>query len=202
MANDDQPPDNDQTPEEQAPDNGHPNGQTDPQQLTYLVQQFTEAIRELADGRRPPPPAEDEEGRARRQRIQRIDFGYRALGALMGRVSRLDGEFDVPSFTACWDPYEPKIHLFGLPDTVKYVELRAPATADFPSVKETVKVIRYGRGGSNAAHGSRRARVEPQLIAHGREIESMIGLGGLTGPLLAFGPRLPALVFQTAVSAE
>jgi hypothetical protein len=198
MANDDQPPDNDdQAPEEQAPDNGHPNGQTDPQQLTYLVQQFTEAIRELADGRRPPPPTEDEEARARRQRI---DFGYRALATLMGRVSRTkDGEFDVPTFSAVREYEDGVIRLTGLPKMVTHVELRAPATAYSPGIEETVKVIRYGRGDPNAAHGSRQARLKTE-IAPDRAIESMIGLGGPTGPLLALGPRLAALLPESATT--
>lgn len=198
MADDEQAPEN-------THENGHENGHADAQLITQLLTQFTEAVRDLADGKRPPPSAADEEFRALRQRI---DFGYRALGTLMGRVSRLDSEFDVPTFTACWDPDEPKIHLYGLPDTepvnVTWVEVRAPATDGCRAVVETLKVYRGSRGGPTAAgaHGYRRARVEPKLINHGREIESMIGLGGPTGPLLALGPRLPALVFQNAAPAE
>jgi hypothetical protein len=187
MANDEQPP----------PENGQTNGQADPQQLTFLVQQLTEAIRDLADGRQPPPSTEDEEARARRQRI---DFGYRALGTLMGRVSRTnDEEFDVPTFTARWDADRPVIHLYGLSDTVTWVELRAPATGGYPRVEETVKVVRGGRGEPDAAErGHRRPRLEPKRIAHGSAIESMIGLGGPTGPLLALGPRLETLIPESA----
>jgi hypothetical protein len=180
--------DDDQLPQDGQQD-AHSNGQTDAQLVTQLLQQFTEAIRDLADGRQPSPSPDDE---ARRARLQRIDFGYRALGALMGRVSRTtDKEFDVPTFAASWDDDRPVIHLVGLLEAVTWVELRAPATPDCPAVEETVKVIRYGRGEPDAAgRKSRSARLEPREIGPDRTIESMVGLGGLTGPLLAFGPRL------------
>src|SRR3712207_1487301 len=137
MANDEQPP----------PENGQTNGQADPQQLTFLVQQLTEAIRDLADGRQPPPSTDDEKGRALRQRI---DFGYRALATLTGRVSRTtDKEFDVPTFAARWDAEASVIHLNGLLKDVKFVELRASATNGYRPVEETVKVIGYARGGGD-----------------------------------------------------
>ena len=191
MPDDDQQPAEDQQVEAQG--NGYGNGQVDAVQVDRVVQQFTEAIRELAYGRRPGPTADDEEARARRQRV---DFGYRALGTLMGRVSRTDHEFDVATFTACWDEERPVIHLYGLPDAVTHVELRAPATAEYPvPVEETVKVIRGGRAEPDAAgYRPRAARLEPKRTAHGSAVDSMIGLGGPTGPLLALGPRLEAIV--------
>jgi hypothetical protein len=181
--------DDDQTPENGQHD-GHPNGQADAQLVTQLLQQFTAAIRDLADGRQPSSPDDE----ARRARLQRIDFGYLALGALMGRVSRTpDREFDVPTFAACWDDDRRVIHLFGLhgqpEEKVTWVELRAPATRDCPAVQETVKVV-HGRGETDAGRKSRSAQLVPKEIGPDRAIESMVGLGGLTGPLLAFGPRL------------
>jgi hypothetical protein len=189
----------DQPTGEEHPDGQH-NGHLDVQ-LATILQQFTEAIRELADGRGQASPADDAEARARRQRI---DFGYRALGTLMGRVSRTnDGEFDVPTFSAHRDDQGPVIRLSGLPETVTWVELRAPATPALPAVEETVKVVRYGRPqGETAGPRSRSPRLEPKQIGPDRAIESMVGLGGRTGPLLAFGPRLAPSTTTEYVSAE
>jgi hypothetical protein len=91
----------------------------------------------------------------------------------MGRTSRTGKEFDVPTFAARWDEERPVIHLVGLPEAVTHVELRAG------TVEETVKVIRS-------------VRLEPKRIGPDRAIDSMVGLGGPAGPLLAFGPRLAA----------
>jgi hypothetical protein len=136
---------------------GHHDGQVDAQLVTRLVEQLTRAIHDLAAGQ--APPAEHDANRPRRQRV---DFGYRALGTLMGRTSRTGKEFDVPTFAARWDEERPVIHLVGLPE-----------------VEETVKVIRS-------------VRLEPKRIGPDRAIDSMVGLGGPAGPLLAFGPRLAA----------
>ncbi|MGY1639398.1 hypothetical protein ACI78V_22355 [Geodermatophilus sp. SYSU D00742] len=183
MADDEQPPEGLQLQQHDEHQDGQPDGHQDGQLVEQLVRQFTEAIRDLVDeGRRPPPaPTGGDAGQALRQRV---DFGYRALGALMGRVSRTPAaEFDVQTFAACWDDEGSVIHLIGPLDGVKFVELRAPRTPHCAAVTETVKVVGYGRGG---------ARLEPKQIGPDRAIESMTGLGGRTGPLVAFGPRLAA----------
>ena len=59
-------------------------GTTDDARFAREIAKLAEAIRDLAHDPRTPDGGEDVE---QRRLIQRVDFGYRALGTLMGRVS-------------------------------------------------------------------------------------------------------------------
>ncbi|MDP8926993.1 MAG: hypothetical protein M3O70_00025 [Actinomycetota bacterium] len=157
-----------------------------PDVLEQLVQ-LTQAIKDLAERTEPDPP--DEDGAARRQR-QRVDFGYRALGTLMGRSSRsADGEFDVPVFVARWGQHHDRILLGALPDGADWIELRSGDRV------EVLEVTRLS-GGSPAAKDQwslkepPQARIQPKDFSANEPIGSMVALRRRNGPLVAFGPRL------------
>jgi hypothetical protein len=108
---------------------------------------------ELAHG---PRTADGDQDPEERREIQRADFGYRALGTLMGRVGTGFGEgLDVPVFDARWVGGGRAIKLLGLPDDADWVELQNSRR------RETVEVHRgrveggrftdvYGEGHSRA----------------------------------------------------
>lgn len=108
------------TPKERTPDDA---------KFAQEIARLAEAIRDLAH--RPERPDSDEDPEQRL--IQRVDFGYRALGTLMGRAGR---GFDVPVFGASWHRRHRVIVLPGLPDEVEFIQLQNGAK------DETLKVRR------------------------------------------------------------
>jgi hypothetical protein len=104
------------------------------------IARLAEAIRDLAH--RPERLVIDEDPEQRRL-IQRVDFGYRALGTLMGRAGR---GFEVPVFGASWHRRNRVIILPGLPDEVEFVQLQNGAK------DETLKV-RRGRDDHDSPYG-------------------------------------------------
>lgn len=156
-----------------------------PEVLNQLVQ-LTQAIKDLAERTTRDRP--DEDGATRWER-QRVDFGYRALGTLMGRSSRsADGEFDVPVFAAEWGKGGDRILLGALPDGADWIELRSG---------DRVEVLEVTRLDSNTATKEQRsrkespqARIQPKEFSAKQLIGSMVALRHRNGPLVAFGPRL------------
>jgi hypothetical protein len=154
------------------------------------IARLAEAIRELAH--RPETPDSDED-REQRRLIQRVDFGYQALGTLMGRVSRgFAAQFDVPVFTASWHPRSPVILLSGLPDDADWIELRNGKRA------ETLRV-RRGRddhddsdeGDADDRHGEEQPPwIRPTRFTPRESIDSVLGLRHPRGPVVALGPRI------------
>jgi hypothetical protein len=160
------------------------------------IQKLTEALLDLvSDSKKADGDGDDRE---QRLRIQRVDFGYRALGTLMGRVSRgSTARFDVPVFAAEWDPGRRVILLSGLPNDddkakkVDWIELKNSKEA------ETLKVIR-GRDKHDSSsdadtkdrHGGNQPRVHPTKFARNEAIDSVLGLRHRDGPVVALGPRI------------
>jgi len=147
------------------------------------IARLAEAIRDLAHR-----PDRDEDPEQRR-RIQRVDFGYRALGALMGRAGR---GFNVPVFGASWHPRYRVIVLLGLPGEVEFVQLQNGAK------DETLKV-RRGRDGDDSpfkkdATESRGGElppwIAPETFTPDDAISSVLGLRHRPGPVIALGPRI------------
>jgi hypothetical protein len=155
------------------------------------IARLAEAIRELAH--RPQPGVGDED-REQRRLVQRVDFGYQALGTLMGRVSRgFAAQFDVPVFDARWHQRYPVIVLRGLPEEVRFVELRNGKKA------ETVKVRRMRDDEHDSPYGEevddRRGEELPPWISPDEftprdAIASVLGLRRPRGPVVALGPRI------------
>jgi hypothetical protein len=154
------------------------------------IARLAEAIRELAH--RPVTPDSDED-REQRRLIQRVDFGYQALGTLMGRVStRFSAQFDVPVFAASWHPRLSEIVLLGLPDDARWIELRAGRRT------ETLKV-RRGNGehegptdedAEERQGGEQPPRIRPTIFTPRDAIDSVLGLRHERGPVVALGPRV------------
>jgi hypothetical protein len=161
------------------------------------IARLAEAIRELAH--RPETPDRDED-REQRRLIQRVDFGYQALGTLMGRVSRgFAAQFDVPVFAARWQRRSPVILLFGLPDDADWIELRNGKRA------ETLRV-RRGRdehdGPDETDVDDRHGEEPPPWIRPTRftprePIDSVLGLRHPRGPVVALGPRIAPVPHYT-----
>jgi hypothetical protein len=178
----------------------------DDARFTQEIARLAEAIRDLAH--RPGRPDSDEESEQRR-RIQRVDFGYRALGALMGRAGR---GFDVPVFDASWYPRYRVIVLSGLPDEVEFVQLQN-------GVKDETLKVRRGRDDHDSPYkqdatkqdateqdateqdateqdatesrgGELPPWISPEKFTPDDAISSVLGLRHRRGPVIALGPRI------------
>jgi hypothetical protein len=158
----------------------------DDARLTQEITRLAEAIRDLAH--RPHRPDIDEDSEKRR-RIQRVDFGYRALGALMGRAG---DSFKVPVFGARWHPRYRVIVLPGLPDEVEFVRLQNGAK------DETLKVRRihddgdspYEQDATESRGGELPPWISPEKFTPHDAISSVLGLRHRRGPVIALGPRI------------
>jgi hypothetical protein len=157
--------------------------------LDQLVSKLTEAIQGLANG--PRRDTRDDSDDSKRRLHERIDFGYRALGTMMGRVSRTGAEFDVPVFAARWQRTRSVIRLRGLPDEANCVELR------FGKQVEVVEVFRFRPGSAradidrDAEDGERELpRISPEVFTPDGTIGSMVARRYEYGRAIAFGPRL------------
>ena len=150
-----------------------------------LLEQLTDAIRQLAD--RPVPQRFDFDQPTDAERVrQRVGFGYRALGTLSGRVSTAGGnEFDVRVVAA--SRQSKVITLDGLPPGADFVELRSGR-------KTEVLEIERDDGGVDASAGSDRQSdnglVRPRDFKDTEAIGSIVILRNRRGPLIALGPRL------------
>jgi hypothetical protein len=162
---------------QQAPDDA---------KFAHEIARLAEAIRDLAH--RPERPDSDED-REQRRLIQRVDFGYRALGTLMGRAGR---GFDVPVFGASWHRQHRVIVLPGLPDEVEFVQLQNGAK------DETLKVRRvrddhdspYEQDATDSHGGGFPPWISPETFTPRDAISSVLGLGHRQGPVIALGPRI------------
>ena len=159
---------------------------TPQQDLMAQLVELTAAIKEIAErpAPRPPvvidvdvdPPVSTEADRVR----QRVAFSYLALGTLTGRVSSAGGrEFDVRIVRAR-RPRD-QIEFDDLPPRADWVELRAGGT---------VETLRIRRSDNDPPD---RGSVQPQRITPATPVSSMVFLRTSHGPLIAFGPRLPAV---------
>jgi hypothetical protein len=167
-----------------------PQGKADEARFAQEIAKLAEAIRDLARDSRKPDGGKDVE---ERRRLQRVDFGYSALGTLMGRVSRgFGGQFDVPVFDAGWHLREPVILLPGLPENVEWIELRNGKRT------ETVRV-RRGRDeqdspadadAEDSRGGERPPWIHPTTFTPRDAIDSALGLRHQRGPVVALGPRI------------
>jgi hypothetical protein len=161
---------------------------TTQQQLMEQLVELTEAVKNLAERPVRPPAvivdvdvdADDTPAQTEADRVQqRVAFSYRALGTLTGRVSTASGrEFDVRVVRA--RPVGDLIEFDGLPPGAEWVELRSGARV------ESLRI-------SRTDDGPDRGVVRPQLFGGpDHPIGSMVFLRSRRGPLIAFGPRLPA----------
>jgi hypothetical protein len=162
------------------------------------IRKLTETIVKMAyDSRK----SDGDDVPKQRRRIQRVDFGYQALGTLMGRVSRDSAaQFDVPVFSAEWDRGGKVILLSGLPDKddkdkdVDWIELRNGPTYE---------ILRVNRGrdehdgssdaGPEGSHGGEQRpwiRPNPKEFTPDKAIDSVLGLSHQRGPVVALGPRI------------
>ena len=154
--------------------------------MEQLVE-LTEAVKNLAERPARPPAvivdvdvdADDTPAQTEADRVQqRVAFSYRALGTLTGRVSTASGrEFDVRVVRA--RPVRDLIEFDRLPPGADWVELRSGARVESLRISRTDD----GRG----PRGRPAAAVRPD-----DPIGSMVFLRSRRGPLIAFGPRLPA----------
>lgn len=150
------------------------------------IARLAEAIRDLAH--RPERLVIDEDPEQRR-RIQRVDFGYRALGTLMGRAG---SDFGVPVFGASWHRRSRVIVLPGLPKEVEFVQLRNGAK------DETLKVRRgrddhdspYEKDATDSRGGELPPWISPETFTPRDAISSVLGLRHRHGPVIALGPRI------------
>jgi hypothetical protein len=150
------------------------------------IARLAEAIRDLAH--RPERLVIDEDPKQRR-RIQRVDFGYRALGTLMGRAG---SDFDVPVFGASWHRRGRVIVLPGLPKEVEFVQLQNGAK------DETLKVRRgrddhdspYEKDATDSRGGELPPWISPETFTPRDAISSVLGLRHRHGPVIALGPRI------------
>ena len=164
-----------------------PKHTVDDAKFAHEIARLAEAIRDLAQ--RPERPDSDEDPEQRRL-IQRVDFGYRALGTLMGRAGR---GFDVPVFGASWHRQHRVIVLPGLPREVEFIRLQNGAR------DETVRVRRRGRDDHDSPYGkdttdSRGGElppwISPETFTPRDAISSVLGLRHRPGPVIALGPRI------------
>lgn len=164
------------TPKERTPDDA---------KFAQEIVRLAEAIRDLAH--RPERPDSDEDPEQRL--IQRVDFGYRALGTLMGRAGR---GFDVPVFGASWHRRHRVIVLPGLPDEVEFIQLQNGAK------DETLKVRRgrddhdspYEQDATDSRGGELPPWISPETFTPRDAISSVLGLRHRRGPVIALGPRI------------
>lgn len=174
------------------------------QELFEKIATLTEAVARLAAG---DDRTVDEETQ------QRVDFGYRALGRLMGRTGGSGAaSFDVALVRADRRP-RGVVLLLDLPQHANWVEVRAGGTLELRRVRR-VKTLRDGdpdydnprdkyrafaqgdgaeESSSEAQRGTRLGLVRLDDIADATPIDSVVVLDRRTGPLLALGPRLPAV---------
>ncbi len=174
------------------------------QELLEQLVQLTAAVKLVAQERGHDHRGPSEVSDADRVR-QRVAFGYQALGALTGRVSSASGrEFDVRVLSA--ERFSGVVVLDGLPQRADWVELRRGSKVELlpiyedqgPEATPPSDVASPDGDGDGDAHGSPRRRRErgavfPRIFADQEEIASVVALGRRRGPLLGFGPRLPAL---------
>lgn len=138
------------------------------------IGRLVDAIREVARAEREPDTDQTPE---QRLLIQRVDFGYRALGTLMGRLSTgSSARFDVPVFGASWAPRGSVIALTGLPREVEWIEL---------GDNRRTETVRVRRGGDHD-----RPEAHPEKFTPDKRIDSVLGLGHRRGPVVALGPRV------------
>jgi hypothetical protein len=145
--------------------------------------------------------------------VQRVDFGYRSLGRLMGRTGGSGAaSFDVDLVGAGRRP-RGVVLLLDLPQRADWVEVRAGGTLELRRIRR-VKTHRDGdpayddardkypafaqgdateQSSSEAQRGTGLGLVRLDDIADTTPIDSVVALDRRTGPLLAFGPRLPAV---------
>lgn len=182
-----------------------------PDELAQLVTELTEAIGRLADrSHRPRLDPDDAAAAEQRRRRERVDFGYRALGTLIGRVSRTDDEFDVDVFAARWQKKYEAIRLIGLPDDAQSIELRRgrkvervlvrrhdardgwssdEKAANRPSNLDTVdREPDPSETDSDKWHP--RPFIVPKRFGPDEEIGSMLAIRGRHDRPVAIGPRL------------
>jgi hypothetical protein len=181
----------------------------DDARFTQEITRLAEAIRELAHrpGRRDGGDDSEQD-----RLIQRVDFGYRALGTLMGRAGR---GFDVPVFGARWYPRYRVIVLLGLPGEVDFIQLQNGAK------DETLEVRRrhdshdshdshddHDSHDSHDDHDSHDSHdeheqdatesrgggfppwISPETFTPDDAISSVLGLRHRRGPVIALGPRI------------
>lgn len=160
--------------------------------LDQMVTKLTEAIQRLAQSPRPDP--RDDTDEAERRLHERVDFGYRALGTLMGRVSRtVEAEFDVAVFAARWQARRAVIRLRGLPDEANWIELRTGKQVEVLEVQrpDDSDVEAEAEADDEADDDERRLpRIAPKVFTPDKPIGSMVALRRRRGPAIAFGPRL------------
>jgi hypothetical protein len=173
-------------------------GKADTTEFAQEIARLAEAIRELAH--RPETPDSDED-REQRRLIQRVDFGYQALGTLMGRVSRgFAAQFDVPVFAASWHPRSPVILLSGLPDDADWIELRNGKRAETLRVRrgrdehdgpdEADADDRHGADADDRHGDEQPPWIRPTRFTPRESIDSVLGLRHPRGPVVALGPRI------------
>lgn len=147
---------------------------------------------------------------------QRVDFGYRALGRLMGRTG---DSFNVVLVRADRRP-ERVLLIRDLPRAADWVEIRAGDTFE-PHRIRRVKTHKADDAGytaprdkyaefisedaaeqsdSEAQRGTGLGLVPLGEIADTTPIDSIVVLKGPSGPLIALGPRLPGLTSTSPVS--
>lgn len=174
------------------------------QELFEKIATLTEAVARLAarDDR-----TVDEETQ------QRVDFGYRALGRLMGRTGGAGvTSFDIALVRAERRP-RAVVLLLDLPLRADWVEVRAGDTLevrrirrvkthrdgdpDYDNPRDQYPAFAHGdaaeHSSSQAQRGTRHGLVRLDDIADTTPIDSVVVLDRRSGPLLALGPRLPAV---------
>jgi hypothetical protein len=159
---------------------------------------LTAAVKDLAE--RPPAasPLVDtsEEDRIR----QRVAFGYRALGTLMGRVSRGSGrEFDARTVRAT--RYRDFVLLEDVPPAAAWVELHGRGTVELARIHQ-LDDDDDARATVDATLGGHRPRsssgvVRPRDFEPDETIGSIVVLRSRRGPVVAFGPRLEPSAYVT-----
>jgi hypothetical protein len=174
------------------------------QQLFEKIATLTEAVARLA--------ARDDRT-VDKEIEQRVDFGYRALGRLMGRTGGFGAaSFDVALVRADRRP-RGVVLLLDLPLRADWVEVRAGGTLELRRVRR-VKIHRDGvpdyddsrdnypafadgdateESSSEAQRGTRLGLVRLDDIADTTPIDSVVVLDRRNGPLIALGPRLHAV---------
>ena len=158
--------------------------------LEQLVK-LTDAVQRLAQN---SLTAERDEGVLLRQRV---DFGYQALGTLMGRA-RTKG-FNVRVVDARWDKSGTAVELFNLPAEAAWAELRGGVTT------ELLEIDRPQYDGDTAADAKPQSkrrqppdktpdgRVQPAELTSDDRIDSLLVLRVRRGPPIAIGPRVEPL---------
>jgi hypothetical protein len=197
---------------------------TNPSQAEIMQQwvKLTEAITALAD-RDPatrttssgPVPALGGGPTEAELIRQRVDFGYRALGALTGRVGDRAGDFVVPLVEA--RRFGELLLFRGLAAEADWVEVRRDRKvelrrihrfrrwdiADEPEYRDTLDRCERFDGGDPEREADSRAQrgwgfgaVRLRDFAPGEPIGALLFLGTRLGPVVALGPRLgPAAEF-------